>query len=97
MHHIHASKPQFGQMACLGCSMRVLSGTQVSFNVLIPCMLFTKVAATLAESHDWTLLAIPAVAVIQVWATAVSCVNADQAHERQGSGCSGGSECRLVP
>jgi hypothetical protein len=30
-------------------------------------MLFTKVAATLAESHDWTLLAIPAVAVIQVY------------------------------
>jgi len=39
--------------------------SQVSFNVLIPCMLFTKVAATLAESHHWTLFAIPAIAVLQ--------------------------------
>ena len=69
---------------------------QVSFNVLIPCMLFTKVAATLAESHDWTLLAIPAVAVIQVRGMPVSYVAVDQAQEPQNTGCLEGTGRRLV-
>ena len=42
----------------LGCS-------QVAFNMFIPCMLFTKVASTLAAQPDASLLAIPAVAILQ--------------------------------
>ena len=39
---------------------------QVAFNALIPCMLFTKVGATLAARPDPALLAIPLVAAAQV-------------------------------
>lgn len=39
---------------------------QVAFNVFIPCMLFSKVASTLATQPDISLLAIPLVAVLQV-------------------------------
>lgn len=38
---------------------------QVAFNMFIPCMLFTKVASTLAAQPHISLLAIPAVAVMQ--------------------------------
>lgn len=38
---------------------------QVAFNALIPCMLFTKVGATLAARPDPALLAIPLVAAAQ--------------------------------
>lgn len=40
-------------------------GRQVAFNALIPCMLFTKVGATLAARPDPALLAIPLVAATQ--------------------------------
>lgn len=52
--------------------------------MLIPCMLFTKVAATLAESHHWTLFAIPTIAVIQAGAvTAYLAPSSCAQHERQ--------------
>ena len=38
----------------------------MAFNALIPCMLFTKVGATLAARPDPALLAIPLVAAAQV-------------------------------
>ena len=38
---------------------------QVAFNALIPCMLFTKVGATLAAQSDAALLVIPLVALAQ--------------------------------
>lgn len=41
-------------------------GVQVAFNVFIPCMLFSKVASTLAKQPNLSLLAIPLVAVLQV-------------------------------
>ncbi|KAK9839222.1 hypothetical protein WJX81_002161 [Elliptochloris bilobata] len=40
--------------------------SKVAFNALIPCMLFTKVGATLAARPDPALLAIPLVAAAQV-------------------------------
>ena len=39
---------------------------QVAFNMFIPCMLFTKVASTLSAKPDVSLLALPALAIIQV-------------------------------
>ena len=42
------------------------AAAQVAFNALIPCMLFTKVGATLAARPDPALLAIPLVAAAQV-------------------------------
>lgn len=39
---------------------------QVAFNLFIPCMLFTKVASTLASQPHVSLLAIPLVAMLQV-------------------------------
>ena len=39
---------------------------QVAFNMFIPCMLFTKVASTLAAQPELSLLAIPALAIAQV-------------------------------
>ena len=42
-----------------------LPPAQVAFNMFIPCMLFTKVASTLAAQPHASLLAIPAVAVLQ--------------------------------
>ena len=49
-------------------SMRVMSthALQVAFNMFIPCMLFTKVASTLAAQPELSLLAIPALAIAQV-------------------------------
>ncbi|CAL8465949.1 g5485 [Coccomyxa elongata] len=44
--------------------------SKVAFNVFIPCMLFSKVASTLATQPDLSLLAIPLVAVLQVLAGA---------------------------
>lgn len=40
---------------------------QVAFNMFIPCMLFTKVASTLSAQPDISLIAIPALALAQVW------------------------------
>lgn len=40
--------------------------SKVSFNLLIPCMLFTKVASTLAASQACTLFAIPLAATLQI-------------------------------
>ena len=45
---------------------------QVAFNMFIPCMLFTKVASTLAAQPHISLLAIPAVAVMQASLTKCS-------------------------
>lgn len=59
-------QPTSSGVVTAGESFHGAIALQVSFNVLIPCMLFTKVAATLAESHHWTLFAIPVIAVIQV-------------------------------
>lgn len=39
---------------------------QVAFNIMLPCMLFTKVGATLAATSDWSLLGIPLAATMQV-------------------------------
>jgi len=38
----------------------------VAFNIMVPAMLFTKVASTLAVSTDWALLGLPLAAVLQV-------------------------------
>ena len=38
---------------------------QVAFNMFIPCMLFTKVASTLAAQPHISLLGIPAVVMMQ--------------------------------
>ena len=40
--------------------------SKVAFNVMLPCMLFTKVATTLANSTQRSLLAVPLIALLQV-------------------------------
>lgn len=39
---------------------------QVAFNVMLPCMLFTKVASTLASSFEPAMFVVPVLAVFQV-------------------------------
>lgn len=39
---------------------------QVAFNLVLPCMLFTKVASTLANGFSWSLFVLPFIALIQV-------------------------------
>ena len=39
---------------------------QVAFNVMLPCMLFTKVASTLASSFEVSLIVVPVLALLQV-------------------------------
>ena len=39
---------------------------QVAYTAMIPCMLFTKCAATLASSRSWVLITLPLTAVLQV-------------------------------
>jgi len=38
----------------------------VAFNIMLPCMLFTKVAATLATNFQWSMFVIPMLALFQV-------------------------------
>ncbi|DBA74521.1 TPA: hypothetical protein ACH3X2_000978 [Trebouxia sp. C0005] len=45
--------------------------TQVAYTAMIPCMLFTKCAATLASSRSWVLITLPLTAVLQVLAGSV--------------------------
>ncbi len=63
-----------GREACNSCLAllwhllpvaRGRAAPQVAFNALIPCMLFTKVGATLAAQSDPALLVIPLVALAQ--------------------------------
>jgi len=42
--------------------------SKVSFNLLIPCMLFTKVASTLVSTSQWMLFSIPLAAALQILA-----------------------------
>jgi predicted permease len=39
---------------------------QVAFNIMLPCMLFTKVAATLATNFQCSMFVVPVLALFQV-------------------------------
>ena len=64
--HLSTSKQKSESVSTVWHCSAVFACAQVAYTAMIPCMLFTKCAATLAANRSLVLIALPLTAVLQV-------------------------------